>query len=162
MLMTTFFNTKLRSRVTPDASGDLCLDRQITDLDAAGFLTSAPASGDNIQIGVVPAGCKLVPHLCLLQVPALDTNAASTVKYKIGSVATAAALAAEVTPGNNATSVVPAASFIVTAAGFGSPTDDTPVYLNLSAAVATQPAAGARGKVLFDLALRAWDSVLDS
>lgn len=158
--MATVNNTKLRARSTPAGAGQLYIDRQVTNLDA--LLTANPASGDNIQIGVVPAGCKLVPHLCLLQVPVLDTNAASTVKYKIGSVATVGALAAEVTPGNNATSTVASASFLVGAAGFGSATDDTPIYLNLSAAVATQPAAGARGKVLFDVALRAWDSVIDS
>jgi hypothetical protein len=158
--MTTFINSKLRARATPDGAGELYIDRQVTNLDA--IVTSAPASGDNIQIGIVPAGCKLVPHLCLLQVPVLDTNAASTVKYKIGTVASVAALAAEVTPGNNATSSIASASFLVGAAGFGSPTDDVPIYLTLSAAVATQPAAGARGKVLFDVALRAWDSVIDS
>lgn len=159
--MAKYDNAHLVPRATPNESGGLYIDRQVTNLDAAGFLTANPASGDNIQIGVVPAGCKLVPHLCLLQVPVLDTNATSTVKYKVGSVATVGALAAEVTPGNNATSTVASASFIVGAAGFGSPTDDVPIYLNLSAAVATQPAAGARGKVLFDLALRAWDSKFD-
>lgn len=159
--MAKYDNAKLVPRATPNESGGLYIDRQVTNLDAAGFLTANPASGDNIQIGVVPAGCKLVPHLCLLQVPVLDTNAASTVKYKVGTVASVAALVAEVTPGNNAASTVASASFIVGAAGFGSPTDDTPIYLNLSAAVATQPAAGARGKVLFDLALRAWDSKFD-
>lgn len=161
--MTTYNNSKLRARATPAGAGQLYIDRQITNLDATGFLTSAPASGDNIQIGVVPAGCKLVPQLCTIQVPVLDAHAsASTVKYKIGSVATVGALAAEVTPGNNLATIVAASAFIVGAAGFGSPTDDTPIFLNLSAAVATQPAAGARGKVLFDLALRAWDSVIDS
>lgn len=159
--MAKYDNAKLVPGVTPDGAGELYIDRQVTNLDTAGFLTANPASGDNIQIGVVPAGCKLVPHLCLLQVPALDTNATSTVKYKVGTVASAAALVAEVTPGNNAASTVASASFIVSAAGFGSPTDDVPIYLNLSAAVATQPAAGARGKVVFDLALRAWDSRFD-
>lgn len=160
--MTIYNNSKLRSKFTPDASADLGLDRQITNLDDPSLLSGVPASGDSIQIGVVPAGCKLVPQLCTLQVPVLDTNGASTVKYKIGSVATPAALAAEVTPGNNAASIVPASSFIVTAAGFGSATDDTPIYLNLSAAIATQPAAGARGNIVFDVAMRAWDSVIDS
>lgn len=160
--MAKYDNAHLVSRATPTASAALYIDRQVTDLDASGFLTAAPASGDNIQIGVVPAGCKLVPQMCTIQVPVLDTNAASTVKYKIGSVATPAALVLEKTPGNNAKSTVAASDFIVGAAGFGSPTDDVPIYLNLSAAVATQPAAGARGKVIFDVAFRAWDSVVDA
>lgn len=156
--MTTFNNSKLRARATPAEAGALYVDRQITDLANADQFPTVPASGDSIQIGVVPAGCKLVPQLCTIQVPILDSNGAPTVKYKIGSVATAAALAAEKTPGA-AVSVVATTDFIVAAAGFGSPTDDVPIYLNLSAARAT---ATTIGKILADLALRAWDSELDS
>lgn len=158
--MAKYDNAKLVPRATPSDSGSLYIDRQITDLNASGFITANPASGDNIQIGVVPAGCKLVAHLSTIQVPVLDAHAsASTVKYKIGSVAVPDALVAEKTPGNNATSLCITTDFKVGATGFGSATVDTPIYLNLSAAVATQP--NPRGKVVFDLAIRAWDSKFD-
>lgn len=159
--MTTYNNSKLRARATPEEAGALYIDRQVSNLADKSFVSGVPASGDAIQIGVVPAGCKLVAHLCTIQVPVLDAHAsAATVKYKIGSVATVAALVAEKTPGNNATSLVVASDFIIGAAGFGSATDDTPIYLNLSAAIATQPTVP--GKVVFDVALRAWDSAIDS
>lgn len=155
--MTTRNNAKLVSGVTPDENGDLLLDRQITNLADRSFIPAALANGDNIQIGVVPAGCKLVAHLSTIQVPALDTNGTPTVKYKIGSVATVAALAAEKTPGA-AASIVATTDFIAGAAGFGSPTDDTPIYLTLSAAIATQAATG---KIIADWVFRNWDPSVD-
>lgn len=156
--MTTRNNAKLVAGVTPTERGSLYIDRQVTDLADRSFIPANLAIGDNIQIGVVPAGCKLVAHLSAIQVPVLDTSGTPTVKYKIGSVATVAALAAEKTPGA-AASVVAPSDFVIGATGWGSPTDDTPIYLNLSAAIATQAATG---KIVFDVALRAWDSEFDS
>lgn len=156
--MTTRNNAKLVAGATPQAHGALYIDRQITDLADRSFIPSNLANGDNIQIGVVPAGCKLVAHACAIQVPILDTSGSPTVKYKIGSVATVAALAAEKTPGAAASIVAPA-DFAIGATGWGSPTDDTPIYLNLSAAIATQALTG---KIVFDVALRAWDSKTDA
>lgn len=149
--MTIRNNAKLVAGVTPDANGDLLTDRQITDLADRSFIPAGLASGDNIQIGVVPAGCVLVQQLSCIQVPVLDTSGAPTVKYKIGSTAVAAALAAEKTPGAAVSQVKP--SDFVIGPVFGSPTDDTPIYLNLSAAIATQATSGL---IVADLVLRNW------
>jgi hypothetical protein len=155
--MTTRNNAKLIAMVTAFAAGALYVDRQITDIADRSFIPANLASGDNIQIGVVPAGCVLVQQLSTIQVPVLDTSGAPTVKYKIGSVATVGALAAEKTPGA-VVSKVATTDFIVGPV-FGSPTDDTPIYLNLSAAIAAQATTG---KIVADWALRAWDSQVDA
>lgn len=154
--MTIRNNAKLVARATPTASSALYVDRQITDLADRSFIPANLANGDNIQIGVVPAGCMLVPQLCTIQVPILDTNGVPTAKYKIGSTAVPDALAAEKSPAG-AASVVATTDF-KPGAVFGSPTDDTPVYLTLSAAIATQATTG---KILADLAFRAYDTKID-
>lgn len=155
--MTTRNNSHLVSGVTPDESGDLLLDRQITNLADRSFIPAALAIGDNIQIGVVPAGAVLVPQLSNIMLPPLDTNATPTVKYKIGSVSTVASLAVEKTP-LAVKSEVRAADFLLGTV-FGSPTADTPIYLNLSAAIATQATTG---KIVADWVFRNWDDRLDA
>ena len=155
--MTIRNNPKLVAGVTPDANGDLLIDRQITNLADRGFIPANLANGDSIQIGVVPAGCVLVNHLCAIQVGILDKSGAPTVKYKIGSTASVAALAAEKTPGAAVSQVKPA-DFVIGPV-FGSPTDDTPIYLTLSAAIAAQ---ATEGKIVADWALRNWSDALDA
>lgn len=155
--MTIRNNAKLVATATPTAHSALYIDRQTTDLSDRSFIPAALLLGDSIQIGVVPAGCKLVAHLCAIQVPIIDTSATPTAKYKIGSVAVPDALAAEKIPGA-AVSVVATVDFKIGALGFGSATDDTPVYLTLSAAAATPSLVG---KIVADLAFRAWDSKFD-
>lgn len=151
--MATHNNPKLRSRITPTANGALYIDRQVTDL-ADPVQVPTLANGDLLQIGVVPAGSKLVPHLCRLALPEIDSNASPTGKVKIGTAATADALVAEASVGAPVTDLQ--SSF--KAVEIGSATDDTPIYATLSAALATQAATG---KIVFDVALRAWDSVVD-
>ena len=152
--MSLYTNPKLNSRVTPTANGALYVDRQVTDISDPVQFPAATANGDQIQIGVVPAGSKLVPRLCTLQVPLLDTNAAKTGKFKIGTAATPDALVNEYT-------IAAAVTDLQTNfkdAEIGSATDDTPIYLTLSGALATQAATG---QIKFDVALRAWDSEVD-
>lgn len=151
--MSTHDNPKLTPRVTPAGSGTLYIDRQVTDL-ADSVQTPALANGDLLQIGMVPAGTKLVPHLCRLAVPKLDTNGAPTGKFKIGTAATADALVAEA----NASAAVTDLQTNFKAVEIGSATKDTPIYLTLSAALATQATSG---EIVFDVALRAWDTAID-
>lgn len=152
--MSTINNPKLVSRITPTANGALYIDRQITDVSDPVQVPAALANGDQLQIGVVPAGSKLVPRLCTLQVPLLDTNVTKTGKFKIGTAGTADALVAEYTIAAAVTDLQTNFKDVE----IGSSTDDTPIYLTLSAALATQATAG---KIVFDVALRAWDSEVD-
>ena len=152
--MSTYNNPKLNSRITPTANGALYIDRQITDISDPVQFPAAAANGDLIQIGVVPAGTKLVEHLCRLQVPKLDTNVSPTVKFKIGTATTADALVSEATQTAAINDLQPQFK----AVEIGSATDDTPIYLTLSAAIATQAASGL---IKFDVALRAYDSEVD-
>jgi hypothetical protein len=152
--MSTYDNPKLGSRITPDANGALYIDRQITDLSDTAQVPASLDNGDLVQIGVVPAGTKLVPRLSTLQVPKLDTNGAATGKFKIGTSSTADALVAETSAGSSVSDLQTNFKDVE----IGSATDDTKIYLTLSAALATQATSG---KIKFDLALRAWDSVVD-
>lgn len=151
--MATRNNPKLVSRITPEANGTLYIDRQVTNL-ADPVQVPALANGDLLQIGVVPAGCKLVEHLCRLQVPLLDTNASKTGKFKIGTAAVADALVAEYTIAGAVADLQPNFK----AVEIGSADTDTPIYLTLTAALATQATTG---KILFDVAMRAYDSEID-
>lgn len=152
--MAQYLNPKLTPRATPFAAGALYIDRQVTDISDPVQFPKAAANGDQIQIGVVPAGCKLVEHLCRLQIPALDTNAAPTGHIKIGTAAVADALVADAATSAAITDLQP--NFKV--ADLGSADTDTPIYLTVSAAIATQAAAGL---IKFDVALRAYDVAID-
>lgn len=152
--MSLYNNPKLNSRITPTANGALYIDRQVTDLSDPVQFPASAANGDQIQIGVVPAGSKLVPRLCTLQIPLLDTNASKTGKFKIGTAATPDALVNEYTIAAAVTDLQTNFKDVE----IGSATDDTPIYLTLSADLATQAASG---KILFDVAMRAWDSEID-
>lgn len=146
----------MRAAVTPFASGALYIDRQLTHFDNANQWPAAIANGDQVQIGVVPAGCVLVPQLSCFQIPKVDTNGAATGKFKLGTADTIAAIAAEQN-GGGALSLF--GEDLVLTGVVGSPTDDTPIYLTASAAVAT---VAATGTLIADLALRAWRDDTDA
>lgn len=154
--MTMTNRTGLRAALTPFASGALYLDRQLTHLDDATQWPAAIASGDQIQIGVVPAGCVLVPQLSSFQIPKVDSNGAATGKYKLGTASAITAIAAEQN-GNAAVSLF--GEDLALTGVVGSPTDDTPIYLTASAAVAT---VSATGTLVADLVLRAWRDDTDA
>lgn len=149
--MSTYNNPKLLSRVTPTANGALYIDRQVTDISDPAAFPAALANADLVQIGVVPAGTKLVPHLCRLSLPDLDTG--STGNASVGTAASGASLIAA---GSIQAAAVKSQSDFK-AVEIGSPTDDTPLYLAATAA-STTPATG---QIVFDLALRAWDTAID-
>lgn len=148
--MTVYANARLRPRITPMASGAVYIDRQKTDLATAPALSD----GDSLQIGIVPAGCKLLPRKCSLWLPQLDTNGSATGKYKIGTATTADSITDEA----NASAAVDDEQPNFKDAEIGSPDVDTPLYITLSAALATQATSGS---IVFDLAMRAYDSGVD-
>lgn len=141
--------------VTATAAGAVYIDRQTTDLANTQEFPAAAANADQIQIGVVPAGHVLVPQLTLIQVPQIDTNGAATGKYKIG---TATTLDAVVIEQNGSAAKTLFGKDLVLTGTVGSQTDDTPIYLNVSAAIATQAATG---KIVADFAFRAYESSID-
>lgn len=153
--MSQFTRNNLVAAITAFAVGAVYTDTQITDLSQRTDFPAAAANGDQIQIGIIPAGHVLVPQLSLLQVPQLDSNGAATGKYKIGTADAIAAVAAEQN-GSAAVSLF-GEDFVLTGT-VGSPTDDTPIFLSLSAAIATQAAAG---KIVFQPAIRAWRTGID-
>src|SRR5574337_1116439 len=136
--MTMTNRSGLRAAVTPFASGALYLDRQLTHLDDATQWPAAIASGDQIQI------------------PEVDSAGAPTGKYKLGTAGTIAAIAAEQ---NGSAAVSLFGEELVLTGVVGSPTDDTPIYLTASAAVAT---ISATGTLVADLVLRAWRDDTDA
>lgn len=153
--MSKYLQAALVAGVTPFASGALYVDRQVTDLADRTIFPANVANADQIQIGVVPAGSVLVPHLTAIRVPRLDTNGAATGKFKIGTESVLDAVAAE--QNGNAAVTLSGEDLALFGATVGSPTEDTPIFLNASAAVATL----GTGKVILDLALRAWNDVTD-
>ena len=153
--MSRYINAKLVSAITAFAVGALYLDRQVTSLADRSVVPAAPLLADQIQIGVIPAGCVLVPQLSTVQVARFDTNGTSLGKYKIGTADTIDAIATEQI--GAAAVTVRGNALVIGATPIGSPTDDTPIYLTVSVAPATFAGTGA---VVLDLVMRAWvDSV---
>jgi hypothetical protein len=160
--MTITTNTKLVAGITPSERGAIYVDRQVINLADTVAVPGPIALGDSIQIGVIPAGAVLVPELTTIQAARIDTGATgkATIETTIGSAnicvekAVNAALLLRgsdlkpspvpVEPGQ--TSPVPE---------IGSTTDDIPIYLTFTAAVATLARSGF---IVCDLALRAVQS----
>jgi hypothetical protein len=151
--MTQYNNPALVAGATPFAAGAVYADPQVLDITDRRTFPAAAALGDQIQIGVVPAGCTLLPHLTRIRIPVLDTGA--TGKYKLGTAANATAVAAELAA--TAAQTLFGEDLVQTGV-VGSATDDTPIYLTVSVAIATQAAAG---KIVCDLAFRAYDVDVD-
>lgn len=156
--MTTIYKNPAaeRSMANCDSAGDLVLNPFAFDLSNANYKPATLGIGDSIQIGIVPAGCVLVPHLSLLRIPALDTSGSPTGSASIGTAAAPASI--------KATAVVSAAQtlsdedVLLVNGPIGSRTVDTPIYLTFTAAVATVQTAGT---IYADLAIRAWDKTVD-
>ncbi|WP_449426025.1 hypothetical protein [Rhodanobacter lindaniclasticus] len=104
----------------------------------------------------MPAGCVLVPQLSCFQIPKVDSSGSATGKYKLGTASSITAIAAEQN-GNAAVSLF--GEDLALTGVVGSPTDDTPIYLTASAAVAT---VSATGTLVADLVLRAWRDDTDA
>lgn len=149
-------NAKLVAAVTALAVGAIYLDPQVTLNAKLHELTGgAIANGDQVQIGIVPAGMVLVPHLSLLQLPILDSDANDTLTYKIGTEASTAAVAAQ--QGGGAAVTLSGEDLVLTGT-VGDPDEDTPIYLTATAAAAT---LANTGDIRLSLALRAWRSDVD-
>lgn len=111
---------------------------------------------DTFQIGIVPAGHRLIPHLCVLRMPALETGG-PTGDYTIGTETDPDALRGSA-----------AAETAVTISGedwtltniVGSATEATPILVTIVAgADVTTPTT--TGVCYFDMAVRPWDPNYD-
>lgn len=143
-------------QATPCAAGELKTNRHVFDF-AGNYAPASIAVSDLIQIGVVPAGCKLVPQLSRASIPILDTNGAPTGDYTIGSAddpdalkGSAAAETAVVLFGEDWTAVT---------GELGAKAEDVPVYITATAAAATAQVAG---QIVADLVIRPFDSAVDA
>lgn len=144
------------SKATPCDAGGIRFNRDVFDL-AGSYAPAAVASGDLIQIGVIPAGNKLVPHLSRIAVPQLDSNGAPTGDYSIGSAADPDALKASA-PAETAV-VLSGEDFTAVTSELGALAEDVPVYITAVNGFATLAAAG---KVVADLVIRPFNSRIDT
>ena len=155
--MATYRNPAvLAAKAVGTEAGDLVLNREVFDFANTGYKAASIANNDLIQIGVVPAGNKLVPHLCLLQIPILDTNGSPTGDYTLGSANDPDALkgsAAAETAVN-----LSGEDFILGTADLGAQYDDVPIYLKAVNNFATLQVTG---KIVFDVVTRPYDPGVD-
>jgi hypothetical protein len=112
-------------------------------------------AGDRIQIGVVPAGCKLVEHLSRVAIPSLDSAGSPTGDYSVGVQGAPASLAAAAAAETPRTLTV---ANILVPGNIGSDEVDTPIYAVFTNNVATVPSTGV---IVADLAVRPYDSNID-
>jgi hypothetical protein len=138
---------------TSEDAGQITHNKFVFDFSKA-YAPAAIAATDRIFIGMVPAGEVLMPHLCLLSLPNMDTSG-PTGDYSIGAGTDDDALkgsaAAE-------TAVVLSGEDFILTNPVGSKTADTPIYLYFINAVNTPPVTG---KVIFDQITRPWNDDID-
>jgi hypothetical protein len=156
--MTAYSNAaRIQAVVAASTANALNVNRFEFNL-AGGERPTTKVATDQIQIGVVPPLEKLVPHLCLLIIPALDSNGSPTGDYSIGSAddpdglkAAAAAETAVTLSGED---------FILTGTGdFGAEAEEVPLYITLTNDIATLAAAGV---IKFVQVTRPYDTTYDS
>lgn len=138
----------------PRESGQITLIPTRFDFSKS-YRPATIASGDRIQIGVVPAGCKLVEQLSRIAIPSLDSNGAPTGDYSVGVQGAAASLAAAAAAETARTLTV---ANILVPGNIGSDEVDTPIYVVFTNNVATVPSTGV---IACDLAVRPYDSTID-
>lgn len=152
---------------TSDDAGGLRLNLFVLDLtnpqviDAAtpnngAAKLTAPQVGDLLQIGVVPAGEVLVPQLCNLRVPIMDTNGSPTGSFQLGTLAVANALLG--TTLVNAVGSSFGEDFTLTTGPIGADNADTPIYMKWIAVVAT---LAVTGKLVFEQVTRPFSTPVD-
>jgi hypothetical protein len=160
--MTQHLNPKLRAGFTPEAAGAVYLDRQITNLNDPVEVPAGIANGDQLQIGVIPAGTTLIPELSTLHLAIFDTNVAPTATGTVGTAAGPADIAAVQTLSgavvNLRGSSLGFSALPGTTPPLGSPDTDIPIFITFTHALATQATSG---QVVCDLAFRAFNPNLD-
>lgn len=156
--MATFKNPAvLQGKPVPTQANQIAPVREVFDLANPAYRPAAVANGDRIQIGVIPAGCKLIPHLTCIRLPQIDSNGTPTGQAQIGTANDPDALRAA--GAVNAAQTLSGEDFTLATADLGAKFEDVPVYLAFTANVATLAASG---KIVVDLALRPYDSAVDT
>lgn len=146
-----------QGQAVPASAGVVVVNRSVFDFSDTSYAPASIASADLIQIGVVPAGCKLIPHLCRISVPTLDSNGSPTGDYTLGSSVDPDALKGSAAA--ETAVVLSGEDFTATTSELGAKAADVKVYLKAVAAVAT---AAVTGSIIADLAIRAYDSQVDT
>jgi hypothetical protein len=142
---------------TPEGAGEVALQKFSFDFADTSY-SGAIAQNDKLQIGLVPKGHKLVPHLCRLDMLAIDTNGSPTGDYSIGDDTTTTALKGS-TASETAAATYSGEDWALSTAEIGSNTADTPIYIYAINASATTPSTG---KINFWQVIRPFDSNIDS
>jgi hypothetical protein len=155
--MTDFYNpaTLNGPQAVPREAGQLTLIPSRFNFATASYRPAAIVATDRILIGIVPAGCKLVEHLCRIAIPALDSNGSPTGDYSVGTAAAAASLAAA---GAAETARTLTVANILVPGNIGSREVDTPIYATFTNNIATVPSTGT---IVADLVVRAYDTSID-
>jgi len=156
--MTTYANpaSAKNLRSAPDAS-DLVHQYFEFDFANTAYRPSTIAANDLLEIAIVPAGHRSVPHLWRIDMIPIDTDGSPTGDYSIGTSGSAAALKAS-TASETAAYTMTAEDFALSTAEVGSRTADTSIYVKAINASATAPTTG---KIKVWAVYRAWDVAID-
>jgi hypothetical protein len=138
----------------PREAGQVSIISSKFDFAVASYRPASIAADDTILIGIVPAGCKLIPHLSRIAIPALDSGGSPTGDYSVGTAASAANLAAS---GASETARTLTVANILNAS-IGSRETATPIYATIINPSQTVPTTGA---IVADLAVRPYDTTID-
>jgi hypothetical protein len=110
---------------------------------------------DLIQIGIVPAGCRMIPQLSQATIPAIEGGTPAS-DYTIGTAGDPDALAGT---GASETARALFGEDWTLSNVVGHPTEPTPIYIKvITADMHTEIVAG---EISFNLAYRAWDDAVD-
>lgn len=142
---------------TSEAAGQLSLNHFEFDFAAPyAPATFTNSTSDAIQIAEIPAGEVLVPHLCRISIPQLDTDGSPTGDYSIGTEDDPDALKG--TAASETAVVLTGEDILVQATPVGSRDQPTPIYVHARGAHAT---VATTGKVVVDLVTRPYDATID-
>lgn len=138
--MATTYNPAVRqAKPVPTSAGALKVLREIYTLGSS-YASTDINNNDLIQVGVVPAGCKLVPHLSSISIPAIDSNGAPTGDYMLGTATDADALKGSAA--SETAVILSGEDFDQVNGVIGSKTADVPIYVKAVADSATTPTTG--------------------
>jgi len=141
---------------TPEGAGEIALQKLFYDFADPAYSGDVNL-GDKLQIGLVPRGHKLVPHLCRLDMLAIDSGS-PTSDYTIGDDTTTNALKTS-TAGETAAATLFGEDFALATAEIGSNLVDTPIYIYVTTADSATPPT--TGKINFWQVIRPFDSNFD-